>query len=99
MLLLEAVVGDMTVETVRPLMHELEDGDTHVQLDLIVGYYIESFLNVADRVFEAPPVAERVTERITLGSAHGLVVGNVVYRTSSGLSKALATANHPIGRP
>jgi hypothetical protein len=42
-LLLEAAVGDMTIETVEPVMHAIEDGDTHVQLDLVCGYYLEAF--------------------------------------------------------
>lgn len=42
-LLLEATVGDMTIDTCEPVMHELEDTDTHVQLDLVFGYDLESF--------------------------------------------------------
>jgi len=42
-LLLEAYVGDMYIETCTPMIRELEEEDTHVQLDVIFGYDLEAF--------------------------------------------------------
>jgi len=42
-LLLEAVIGDMYIDTCTPVMRELQETDTHVQLDVIFSYDLEAF--------------------------------------------------------
>lgn len=90
LLLLELTIGDVSILGSRESMAPVEG--THLQLDQIFTFEVEAFYNLADRPFEAQPVSTNITERITLGSPHGLTVGQVVYRTSSGLALAIATA-------
>jgi hypothetical protein len=41
-LLLESQVGDLYTHEVQPLPHELEDGDSHIQIDLLCTGSLES---------------------------------------------------------
>lgn len=41
-LVLEAQVGDLRIETVQPVPYDVEDGDTHVQIDLSCDGILES---------------------------------------------------------
>jgi hypothetical protein len=92
MLVLEAQVGDLSIQETLPRPNEVESGDTHVQIDLDVNGVLQAFLNRGDRAYEAGPVAEAIRERITLDAPHGLSVGQIVYRTETGLALAVASA-------
>lgn len=43
-LILEAQIGDLVIESVQPRPHELEDADTHIQIDLACSGTLESVM-------------------------------------------------------
>jgi len=94
-ILRERHIGDVCFRSVRVSPAPLDGEDTHHQVDVIALGELEAFFPVDGARL---PMTAALFDRISFDAPHGLAVGDVVYRSSTALPKAIATAQATLAR-